>query len=78
MVPTIYLWIHKKLLEQRTISMRSKRIIEVVRRNVRLPPNHLDYKILDELEGFGLIVKINKKAGYKILNSEEKLYFGPY
>lgn len=49
--------------------MRTQRIREVIRRNVRLPPNTYDYRIIKELVEYELIVKVNRKKGYYITNS---------
>jgi len=76
-IPLLYLWIHYKLQEQNTKTMRCKSIIEVVRRNIRLPPKQYNFDILKELEKYKLIEKINRKAGYKI-NQERYLVIDPF
>ena len=68
-IPILYQWIHAKLLETKTTPMRTQRIREVIRRNVRLPPNTYDYRIIKELVEYELIVKVNRKKGYYITNS---------
>lgn len=75
--PTLYLWIHYKLLEKNSNTMSSKCVVEVIRRNIRLPPKQLDHRILSELESYSLIYRINKKMGYRI-NQDRFLYIDPF
>ena len=64
--PLLYLWIHYKLQEQGLKIMRTKSIVEIIRRNVRLPPKQYNVNIIKELENYKLIEKVNRKVGYKI------------
>jgi len=66
-IPLLYKWVHYKLLEQKQPILSAKCIISIVRRNIRLPPNQLHYEILKELETYKLIIKVNRKMGYRIL-----------
>ena len=66
-IPFIYLILHAKLLNQETAIMRTKKLVETLRRNVKLPHYpKLDYLIIKEFEKYGLVKKINRKRGYMI------------
>lgn len=65
-IPTLYKWIHLKLLERRGGALSKKEVIEIIRRNIRLPPKQLDKNIIEELVGYDLIIKLNHKRGYYI------------
>ena len=75
--PILYQWIHYKLVKQNQNIMSAKCIIVLIRRNIRLPPKQLDYSILNELEKFGIIYKINRKVGY-IISQDEVLIIDPF
>jgi len=76
--PLIYRYLHQKLVERDSQLMHSKRVIEVVRRTIRLPKSRsLDYKILRELEKFELIKKVNKKKGY-VIKDERAFFYDPF
>jgi hypothetical protein len=63
--PALYLWIHFKLIETGQCVMPPTRVIETFRRIVKFP-KPMNHMVLNELEHFGLIRRINRKKGYYI------------
>ena len=51
-------------------------MLEILKRNVYHTPRNIHYRILNEMESFGLIERINNRAGYRILKIKEKIDLG--
>lgn len=67
--PVIYLWVYHKLGKKGGSILRTSVVLEVIRRNFYQIPRSIHYKILDDMERYKLIEKINHKKGYRILDS---------
>jgi len=71
-IPIAYLWIYRRLLERKTNPLRTQLVLEVLRRNFYHMPRSIHYKILDDMEYYGLVQKINKQT-YRLLYPKKKL-----
>lgn len=73
-IPIIYLFIFSKILEKysRGGIVYAKNLIEILRRTVYQMPGKYDYFILEELEEFKLVKKLDRYK-YEIIGGSEKL-----
>ena len=65
-IPVAYIWIYCKMRDRGRL-IRTSVAIEVLKRNFYRFPATILYKILKDMEKYGLIQKINTKKGYRIL-----------
>jgi hypothetical protein len=69
-VPIIYLWLYKKLLEKKRISMKVSDIILIFKRNGYHIPGLIHHKVLKDMERFKLIKRLNRYT-YQILEDHK-------
>lgn len=67
-IPILYKFIHLKLIDKSVGRgyLLKREVVEVFRRTIRLPPKKFNREILQELEDFELIIKVNHKKGYHV------------
>ena len=61
-IPIVYLWVYKKLLQKECNPLRTKIVLEVLKRNFYQLPLSIHYKIIRDMQYYGLLEKINKKV----------------